>query len=303
MPIALIALICLSVASLTVAAYAYLGERARREIVSRAAGAADTAVAGRPLLVRQPSRWDTLIQRSAVVVPEGWATNAKTEHQLVQAGYDGPMAPLAYGVIRVALLIALPLLVGLVAPKTSFNNLILCVAAAGIFAMLLPMWYLTRAVRLRQERLRRSLPDALDLLVVCIEAGISLDAALLRVAKDLGTAHPELAAELLVVNQKTNAGMTRADALRGLWTRTGVEEVRTLVTHVVQGERWGTSIGKVLRVYAETLRRQRRQAAEKKAATAPVKMLLPLGVFIFPALLLVIMGPIMLNVMTLFRQH
>jgi tight adherence protein C len=82
-----------------------------------------------------------------------------------------------------------------------------------------------------------------------------------------------------------------------------VEEVRTLVTHVVQGERWGTSIGKVLRVYSETLRRQRRQAAEKKAATAPVKMLLPLGVFIFPALLIVIMGPIALNVMTLFQQH
>ena len=150
--------------------------------------------------------------------------------------------------------------------------------------------------------IRRSLPDALDLLVVCIEAGVSLDAAILRVAKDLGAVHPELAEELLIVNQRVNVGMPRAEALQGLWARTGVEEVRALITHIVQGEKWGTSSGRVLRTYAETLRRRRRQAAEKNAATAPVKMLVPLGLFIFPALLLVILGPVALNVMTLFKQ-
>ena len=301
MPISLILYICLGVASLAIAAYVILAERSRRAIVSRAGERAGVVtVVG--VAAKPRSAGESIIRRAAVFVPETWASDTKTGEALVQAGYDGPLAPLAYGAIRIAVLVGIPLLVGLVASTTSFSNFVFYVGAAAVIALILPKWYLIRAVRLRQERVRRSLPDALDLLVVCIEAGISLDAAILRVAKDLGTAHPELANELIVVNRKTNAGMPRSDALYGLWARTGVEEVRALITHIVQGEKWGTSSGKVLRVYSETLRRQRRQAAEKKAATAPVKMLVPLAIFIFPALLMVILGPVMMNVMTLFKQ-
>jgi tight adherence protein C len=245
--------------------------------------------------------FSSVVSWITTLLPRKWTLNARTEGALVQAGHDTETAPLLYAAIRVSLLMLLPLLAFLLAPKRSVQEVLLYVGAATLTAVLLPIWWLARAVRLRQTRIRRSLPDTLDLIVVCIEAGISLDAAVLRVATDLAMVHPELAGELLVVNRKMNAGMPRAEALQGLWTRTGVQEVRALVSHIVQGEKWGTSSGRVLRVYAATLRRQRRQTAEKKAATAPVKMLVPLVTLIFPALLLTVMGPIILNVMTLLK--
>lgn len=300
MPLSLIALIVLGVASLAAAGFVFMGERSRQDIVARTADRAPAFAT--PSFARGPSLSERIARRIAVVAPETWTASEKTEHKLVQAGHDSATAPLVYSAVRVLLGIMLPLIALLIVPKHSFNAVVLDVAAAVLVALIIPPFVLVRQVRKRQETLRRSLPDALDLLVVCIEAGISLDAALLRVAKDLAGVHPELADELLVVTQKTNVGMPRAEALRGLWTRTGVEQIRALVSHVVQAEKWGTSIGKVLRVYSETLRRQRRQAAEKKAATAPVKMLIPLGLLIFPALMLVIMGPIIMSVMTLFDK-
>jgi tight adherence protein C len=146
------------------------------------------------------------------------------------------------------------------------------------------------------------LPDALDLLVVCVEAGISLDAAILRVAKDLIYVHPDLARELLVLNRKTNAGVTREEALRGLWERTGVEEIRTLVTSLVQSEKWGSSSARVLRIASETLRRKRQHWAEKRAATAPLKMVVPMALLIFPALFVVILGPAVLKIVGAFGK-
>jgi tight adherence protein C len=167
-----------------------------------------------------------------------------------------------------------------------------------MIGLMLPPFVLLRLEARRQERIRRSLPDALDLLVVCVEAGISLDAAILRVAKDLLLVHPELAGELMVVSRKTNAGMTREDALRGLWDRTGVDEVRALVASLLQSEKWGSSSARVLRVSSETLRRKRRQTAERKAATAPLKMIVPMAIFIFPALFIVILGPAVVQIIS-----
>jgi tight adherence protein C len=184
-------------------------------------------------------------------------------------------------------------------PNTIFQTFVIAVAAA-LIGLILPVGYLLRAKRVRQDRIRRSLPDALDLLVVCVEAGISLDAALLRVAKDMVYVHPDLSRELLIVNRKTNAGVTREVALRGLWDRTGVEEIRTLVSSLIQSERWGTSSSRVLRISAETLRRKRRQHAEKKAATAPIKMIIPMALLIFPALFVVILGPAVMKIVGTF---
>lgn len=304
MPLVLIGFILLSVASFSAATYVYMLGRSRRGMIGRTNTAtsrppAYTALFGGGVAVGRP---ESLSLRFARLIPQNWAGNGKTALALVQSGHDSTTAPLTYAGVRVVLLVGVPVVVAIAAPKTTFAHLVLYITGAGIFAALIPSWYLLRSVRLRQTRIRRSLPDALDLLVVCIEAGISLDAAVLRVAKDLGSVHPELASELLVVNRKSNAGMAREDALRALWTRTGVEEVRTLVSHIVQGEKWGTSSGKVLRVYSETLRRQRRQAAEKKAATLPVKMLLPLGLFIFPSIFLILLGPVILNVMAEFNK-
>jgi Flp pilus assembly protein TadB len=138
--------------------------------------------------------------------------------------------------------------------------------------------------------------------IVCVEAGVSLDAAILRVAREIRLAHPDLAHELAVVNRKTNAGIPRDTALRGLWQRTGVEEIRTLVSSMIQSEKWGTSIATVLRVSAESLRRKRRQAAEKKAKMAPLKMTFPLILFIMPALFIVIMGPAIVQIIREFGK-
>lgn len=301
MPIVLIALIIVAVGSVATAAWVFTAEQTRRQLVQRAA-APGAAVGDFRVIVTEKSG-DSLLTRLLARFPQRWSADSKTAELLVHAGHDGATAPMAYTAARVGLTAALVLLAMAFAPKAHFRAYLLYVVFAAAMGWLLPMWYIRRAATSRQEKVRRSLPDCLDLLVVCIEAGISLDAALLRVAKDMGSPHPILARELLIINQKTNAGMARQDALKGLWERTGVGEVRALVSHIVQGEKWGTSTGKVLRVYAETLRRERKQAAEKKAATAPVKMLIPLGMFIFPAILLVVMGPVVVAVSKMFAQH
>lgn len=301
-PIALAALVFLGITALGAAAYVYLLDRSRRSIVDRTVVQAPAASYVKLFGAGAQTAKRSFTRILADFVPDAWANNAKTESSLVQAGFDSPTAPLVYAAARVALLVGLPVMVLLFAPKPTFARVVLYVGAAAIFAALVPVYYLVRAVRVRQETILRSLPDTLDLLVVCIEAGISLDAAILRVARELANVHPELSGELMIVNRKTNAGMSREEALRGLWTRTGVHEIKTLVSHIIQGEKWGTSSGRVLRVYAETLRRVRRQAAEKKAATLPVKMLLPLGLFIFPSIFIVILGPVAMNVMKLFAK-
>ncbi len=182
--------------------------------------------------------------------------------------------------------------------RASLPLLTVVVLGAALIAWILPLAVLERLVRVRQDRIRHGLPDALDLLVVCVEAGISLDAAILRVARELSFTYPDLSRELLVVNRKTNAGVTREEAIRGLWSRTGVEDLRSLSTSLIQTEKWGTSITKVLRVAAMTLRRKRRQHAEKRVALAPVKMTFPLVTMILPALFIIILGPAVLEVIS-----
>jgi len=219
----------------------------------------------------------------------------------VQAGYDSPQAPLAYSMLRLISLVVFPLVAFVGFPNVGFMQRVMYAVLGAVVGLVLPIGYLHRSVRLHQQKIRRSLPDALDLLVVCVEAGISLDAAILRVAKDMGFVHPELSRELMIVNRKSNAGVTREEALRGMWTRTGVEEIRTLVSSLIQSEKWGTSNSRVLRIASETLRRKRRQAAERRAATAPTKMVIPLALLIFPALFVVILGPAALNIIAGFR--
>ena len=293
----LFALIILGVGAGAVAVWLQLKESTRREIMARASGIpAPTDV--RRAVRRGLSTEDehSLKNRMLKKAPSIWAQNQSAQHRLVQAGYDGPVAPFAYSFVRLVSVVALPIFAFLFIPKASFTQAIVAVGAALLVGLMLPPFVLMRLVARRQEKIRRSLPDALDLLVVCVEAGISLDAAILRVAKDLTYVHPDLAAELLVVSRKTNAGMSREDALRGLWDRTGVDEVRTLVASLVQSEKWGSSSSRVLRVSAETLRRKRRQSAERRAATAPLKMIVPMAIFIFPALFVVILGPAVIQI-------
>lgn len=237
---------------------------------------------------------------------EAWAKereeNEELQHKLVQAGFESTTAPAVYFMLRVTVMVLVPLVAVIIIPRTEFVLFVLAVAISIFLGMITPMALLDRMVRLRQERITKSVPDALDLLVVCVEAGTSLDAAILRVAKELRLAHPDLAHELAVVNRLTNAGMPRDEALRGLWKRTGVLDIRALVSSLIQSEKWGTSIATVLRVAAETLRRKRRQAAEKKAKMAPLKMTFPLLFFILPALFAVILGPAVVQIINEFSK-
>lgn len=294
-------LILLSVGGIAVAVSIQMLDKSRREVVERALGNSPSTETRRSL-TRGTSLVDpnSLRARMLMKAPSVWASNESVRSRLIKAGYDNPVAPLVFSLLRVVVLVALPLAALLFIPKGSFSQVIVGVGAAAFMGLLLPAYVLRRLEARRQDKIKRSLPDCLDLLVVCVEAGISLDAAILRVARDLIYVHPELAGELLVVSRKTNAGMTREDALRGLWDRTGVEEVRTLVASLVQSEKWGSSSSRVLRTSAETLRRKRRHSAEKKAATAPLKMVIPMALFIFPALFVVVLGPAVIQIIAGF---
>ena len=297
----LFALIIIAVIAAAVALALQLREKSRQEIVDRTLGVTSNADVRRA--IRRGLGADSensLRARMLKKAPTIWSQDETVQQRLVKAGYDGPVAPLVFSLLRVVVLVVFPLLAFIFVPKTSFFKVLVGVGSVAMLALMLPPLVLRRLEARRQEKIRRSLPDALDLLVVCVEAGISLDAAILRVAKDLLIAHPELAGELLVVSRKMNAGMTREDALRGLWDRTGVDEVRALVASLLQSEKWGSSSARVLRFSSETLRRKRRQTAERKAATAPLKMIVPMAIFIFPALFVVILGPAVISIVSGF---
>jgi len=171
--------------------------------------------------------------------------------------------------------------------------LLLGLAALGHYG---PSWLLGWAARRRQRALFEAFPDALHLLTVCVEAGLSTEAALQRVASDIGPHCPALGEELRHVNLALQAGMTREQALRGLAQRTGVDEIEAFVTMLLQAERFGTRIAPALRVHAEGLRTRRRQQAEEAAAKVALKLLFPLVFCIFPSLLVVLMGPAMIQI-------
>jgi tight adherence protein C len=169
-------------------------------------------------------------------------------------------------------------------------NLITALAACGM-GYLLPTMALKRIVARRQHRIRLGLADALDLMVVSVEAGLGLDQAILRVSDELAHAHPDLADELRLINLELRAGKGRADALRNLAERTGVDDISSLVAMLVQTDKFGTSVAQSLRVHSDTLRTKRRQRAEEAAAKTGVKMVFPLVFCIFPAIWVVTIGP------------
>ncbi len=179
--------------------------------------------------------------------------------------------------------------------RLDMNVAALCAASAGIGGYLLPTLWLERAIRRRQRALRKGLADALDLLVVCSEAGLGLGQGIQRVAEDLQVGHPALSEELLLFNMQTRAGMDSREALRDLETRTGVEDIRGLVTTLLQSMRFGTSIATTLRIFAAELRDKRTQRAEEEAAKVSTKMLFPLIFCVLPSFLLVVLGPPLLG--------
>ena len=292
MPIILWALIGVIVVAVAAALYAVQVGRTRRELVLRLDGQAGVASAPITILRGTDEGWVTRLGRwLRENAPSSWSDAGDAAPLLVQAGFEGDFAPLFYTTIRVTTAVLLPLGAFVLGPQSNFRNLMMLVVLAGAAGVIGPKAALDRMVGKRRDRIRKAIPDSLDLLVVCVEAGVGLDSAMLRVARDMAFLHPDLAAEFLVVNRTINAGISRDDAMHGLYQRTGLEDLRGLASSMVQSERLGTSIARILRVYSEALRRKRRQTAEKRAAEASIKMLIPLALFMLPALFALILGP------------
>jgi len=187
-----------------------------------------------------------------------------------------------------------------VIPKSQAEVFMIYVTAMGL-GFLAPDFWLSRQIKKRQAKLRRGLPDVLDLLVICIEAGLSLDQATRRTTEELVKAHPAICDELNIVVLEQRAGRARADCWRHLAERTDVDSLRNLVSVLVQSEQFGTSIAKTLRVHSDTLRTQRMQKVEEMAAKTTVKLVFPLVLFIFPSLFLVVLGPAMITMSESFK--
>jgi tight adherence protein C len=224
---------------------------------------------------------------------------SETRRALGMAGFRHPDAPVHYYGVRVVGAIAAPLgflLLGTVLRAEALGTLPLLLGGSAL-GYYVPRFALKVAVRRRQETIRLGLADALDLLVICVEAGLGLNQALVRVAEEMIHTCRPLAEEFHLVNLEMRAGKSRTDALRHLSERTGVEDLQSLVAMLVQTDRFGTSIAQSLRVHSDTLRTKRRQRAEEAAAKTTIKLVFPLVLFIFPAMFVVILGPAILHIL------
>src|SRR5688572_29679057 len=180
---------------------------------------------------------------------------------------------------------------------TALGNMLLGFSLGGLMGYLAPTFWLNAQIRKQQKALEYALPDALDLMCVCIEAGLGIDAAMQCVGLELNLAHPRLSRELDITHMETRVGISRADALRNLGTRTGNAALQSFVSMLIQAERFGTSIAGALRIHGESIRQQRQFKAEELAAKASVKLSFPLVLFIFPATFIILAGPTVIQLM------
>ena len=259
----------------------------------------DVPAAARPAVPAQqgkpakPSRWvDSLYKLS--LPTEGWSDSA-IRLKFLRAGFRHSDAPRIYFVLKsvLTLLPALLLLMALLVlspdlPPTRMASMVLLMAAAGYYS---PDVYLRWRTRVRRDVMQRGLPDLVDLMVVALEAGMGLDQAMTRVAREMASSNPTLAEEFYLAGLEVRAGAGRAAALRNLALRVNLEDLHALVTMLNQSERFGTSLGESLRIQSEVMRVRRGQRAEEIAAKIPVKMLFPLIFCIFPSIMVVLIGP------------
>jgi tight adherence protein C len=271
----------------TVAPSSVLGSRLR-EI-----GWQRTKVAAKPAI---RERFEQALDPLSRALPISPSEVSQTRLWLIQAGYRNAEHLTIYRGSRV-LFAALGFLA--VFLFTGFDSplLLLGMTAFGFFV---PRFVLKRKLKERQRRIRIGLPDGLDLTVICVEAGLSLDQAMMRVGEDLRHAHPELSAEFHLFDLETRAGKPRVEALRNLAERTGVDDLRSLVATLIQTDRFGTSVAQALRVHSDSLRTERRQRAEEQAAKTTVKMIIPLVLFVMPSLIFVTVGPAVIQLLHIF---
>ena len=240
-----------------------------------------------------------LIKRLGSMVPQSPKDVTVMQRRLIRAGVRNENAlKILYG-SKAALGVALPLLAAVAVAGSNFETgnkfaTILIAAAVGFFG---PNEYVRRMAGRRQKEISRGLPNALDLLVVCVESGLGLDQAILQVSKELEHAHPEISEEFGLVNLELKAGKRRVEALRNLGERTGVDDLKKLVAVLIQADRFGTGVAASLRAHADFMRIQSRQVAEEKAAKLGVKLIFPIFFCILPSLFVVTVGPVIMKIL------
>jgi tight adherence protein C len=244
------------------------------------------------------------IRKRITKAPIIMADASQAQRMLHHAGYRSGTALANYGMIRLASLVGLPALLLLLTlhvhmrPAIRFTALVFL----ALIGYMVPKLVLRMKARRRQHRLRLSLPDALDLLVVCVEAGMGLNQAIVKVSEELSHTHKEISEELKLVNLEIRSGRSRAEALRNMGDRTGVDDIIALAAMLIQTEKFGTSIARSLRIHSDALRTERTQRAEEAAAKTTIKLIFPLMFCIFPALLVVILGPAFMNLARIFGE-
>jgi tight adherence protein C len=221
---------------------------------------------------------------------------SRQEKKLVQAGFRRKDAIALFYSSQLGTAVSIALV--LLASGFPYRYIAVGLLLALFGGAALPDMWLKGRINARRERVQNGLPDAMDLAMVSMEAGLGLDQALLRVGEEIRVSYPDLSDELRLRNLEINMGRSRAQALRNLAERTGVEDMKSLVAILIQTERFGTSVGLALKVFSDTLRTKRRQRAEEQAAKLAIKMIGPMVVFIFPSLFIIIMGPAVLQIMT-----
>lgn len=233
------------------------------------------------------------------LVPPSAAEAKKLQKQLMQAGLRSQSAPGVYRAIQLTTMAGFPAIVALACALLArpLTSALLWILAAFIIGFFLPRYALRRMIRSRQQRVRWGLADALDLMVISIEAGLGLNAAMMKVSSELKEVHPDISEEFELANLEIRVGRERDEALRNLADRTGVDDLRSLVAMLIQTDRFGTSIAKAIRAFSDSLRTKRRQRAEQAAQKAAVKLLFPLACFLFPTLFIAILGPAALQLM------
>jgi tight adherence protein C len=227
------------------------------------------------------------------LLPPSAAEAKKLQKQLMQAGIRSSSGPVVFRAFHLISMAAFPAVVAiscalLARPLANATFYILLAFVVGFF---LPRYVLRKMIRSRQQKVTWGLADALDLMVISIEAGLGLNAAMMKVASELKEVHPDISDEFELANLEIRVGRDREEALRNLAERTGVEDLRSLVAMLIQTDKFGSSIAKAIRAYSDSLRTKRRQRAEQAAQKAAVKLLFPLACFLFPTLFIAILGP------------
>lgn len=265
----------------------------RRRLRELAAMGGEGALAGGGSLTLTDAP-DPVVKRIRSFVPKSPREMGRLQKRLTRAGYSSTKAAVYFAAAEVILPVIFAL--ATVAYLGFARGSIFALLAAAI-GYALPGFWLAHQTSKRQKQIQNGLPDALDLLIVCVEAGAGLDAAIVKASEELAISYPALAEELRLITTETRAGKPRLEAFRNFAARTGVEDVRSLVAMLVQTDKFGTSIAQALRTHAEVSRTKRRQRAEERAAKLGVKLVFPLVFCLFPALYVVVLGPAVIKIM------